>query len=148
MATEPATVFLADVDRSVEVVLTRGFKSAIQILDTDGKPVAGARVKSSGRMGLGNGWSSMGVTEFESDQDGIVHIDKVSGMDHEVEVRASGFEHSLQTVKFSAGKTMDWRLKPATPTRLRLVDARSGKAVSGAQAIIFSKSIDSPTHSG
>jgi beta-lactamase regulating signal transducer with metallopeptidase domain len=148
MTTEPATVFLADDDRSVEVVLTRGFKSALQILGTDGKPVAGARVKSSGKMGLGNSWSTMGVAEFESDQDGIVHIDKVSGMDHEIEVRASGFEHSQQTVKFSAGKTIDWRLKPAAPTRLRLVDARSGKAVSGAHAIIFSKSIDSPTHSG
>lgn len=148
MATEPATVFLTDVDRSVEVVLTRGFKSAIQILDTDGKPVAGARVKSSGRMGLGNGWSTMGVTEFESDQDGIVHIDKVSGMDHEVEVRASGFEHAQQTVRFSRGQTMDWRLKRAAPSRIEFVDIATRKAVPGVKAVIFSKSVDSPSHSG
>jgi beta-lactamase regulating signal transducer with metallopeptidase domain len=148
MATEPATVFLADGDRSVEVVLTRGFKAAIQILDTDGKPVVDARVKSSGRMGLGNGWSTMGVTEFESDQDGIVHIDKVSGMDHEVEVRASGFEHAQQTVRFSAGQAMDWRLKPAAPARIRFVDIDTRKGVPGVKAVIFTKSVDSPSHSG
>jgi len=147
-STDPATVFLADGDRNVEVVLTRGFKTAIQFTDTDGKPVAGARVKSSGRIGHGNGWSTLGQTSFKSDQDGKVQIDQVSAMDHEVEVRAPGFEHSRQTVRFTAGKSIDWRLKSAEPTRLKLVDARSGKPVSGAQAIIFSRGIDSPSHSG
>ena len=148
MATEPATVFLADKDRRVEVVLTRGFNLTIQILDINGKPVAGARVKSSGRLGLDNGWSTMGGTEFKSDQDGIVHVDKVSGMDHEVEVRAHGFEHAQQTVRFSAGQTMDWRLKPAAPTRIQFVDAETRKAVPGVKAVIFSKSVDSPSHRG
>jgi beta-lactamase regulating signal transducer with metallopeptidase domain len=148
MSTDPMTVFPADGDRSVEVVLTRGFKSAIQILDADSKPVAGARVKSSGRMGLSGSWSTMGVAEFKSDQNGMVQIDQVSGMEHEVEVRAAGFEHAQQTVRFSAGQTMDWRLKSVEPTQLQLVDAASGKAVSGAQAVIFIRSIDSPSHSG
>lgn len=71
-STDAATVFLADGDRNVEVVLTRGFKSSIQIRDNDGSPIAGARVKSSARIGLGNGWSSMGVREFNSDSEGIV----------------------------------------------------------------------------
>jgi len=147
-STDPATVFLTDGDRNVEVVLTRGFKSSIQILDNDGSPIAGARVKSSARIGLGNGWSSLGVREFKSDAAGIVKCDQLSGMEHVVEVRAPGFEGAERTLRFSAGKTMDWRLKSATPTRLRFVDGRSGKAVSGAQAVIFSKSIDSPSHSG
>lgn len=147
-STDPATVFLADGDRNVEVVLTRGFKTVIQILDTDGKSVAGARVKLSGRIGLGNGWSTLGQTSFKSDQAGKVQIDQISGMDHEVEVRAPGFEHSRQTVRFSAGKIIDWRLKSAELTQLKLVDARSGKPVSGALAIIFSRGIDSPSHSG
>lgn len=147
-STDAATVFLADGDRNVEVVLTRGFKSSIQIRDNDGSPIAGARVKSSARIGLGNGWSSMGVREFNSDSEGIVQVDRLSGMEHVVEVRAPGLEHSEKTVRFSAGKPIEWRMKLAEPTRLRLVDADSGKAVSGAKAVVFSKGIDSPTHSG
>lgn len=142
-STDPATVFLTDGDRSVEVVLTRGFKSSIQILGNDGSPIAGARVKSSARVGLGNGWSSLGVREFKSDSDGIVLVDQLSGMEHVVEVRAPGFEHSEQTVKFTAGKSIDWRLKSAEPTRLQLVDTVSGKAVSGAKAVIFSRGTES-----
>jgi beta-lactamase regulating signal transducer with metallopeptidase domain len=148
MSTEPATVFLTDGDRNIEVVLTRGFSSAIQLLDADGSPIAGARVKSLGKMGFGNGWSTLGMAEFTSDQGGLVQIHQVSGMDHEVEVRAPGFEHSQQTIRFSAGKTIDWRLKSATPTSLQLVDSASGKAVSGAKAVIFSRGIDNPSHSG
>lgn len=147
-STDPATVFLTDGDRNAEVVLSRGFKSSIQILGNDGSPIAGARVKSSARIGLGIGWSSLGVREFKSDSEGIVQVDQLSGMEHVVEVRAPGFEHSEQTVRFSADKPIEWRMKLAEPTRLRLVDADSGKVVSGAKAVIFSKGIDRPSHSG
>lgn len=147
-STDPATVFLTDGDRSVEVVLTRGFKSSLRILGNDGSPIAGARLKSSARIGLGNGWSSLGVREFKSDSEGIVQVDQVSGMEHVVEVRAPGFEHSEQTVRFDAENTLDWQIESAAPARFQVVDAASGKSVSEAKAILFIRSVDRPGHSG
>lgn len=144
--TKPLTVFVEKGDRNVELLMTRGFSTTIHVLDPDGKPIANARLKVADRISLGGGWSSSDSRDMKADEQGVARIERLSGMQYVLDVRAAGFQHDQRVITFSADAPVDWILEPADPTLLKFVDADTGMPVSGTRVVVFNRVIKSPTH--
>lgn len=146
---KPLTIFAKEGDRTVEIVLTRGFETSIRFVDTSGTPVPNALVKLSGRIGLeGSGWSSVGSREVTADDQGVASIERLSKMVYIVDVRAAGYQHAQHIVRFKPGVPSTVELKPAKPTSLLLVDDETQQPVSGARAILFARVYEEGSRKG
>ncbi len=84
----------------------------IEVVDPDGRPVAGARVTLDG------------AAAGETDAQGKVRIEKVGVGRHEIEVREEGFESAQRSVSVAAGKTAAERMALVRKAKPGFVDVK------------------------
>jgi beta-lactamase regulating signal transducer with metallopeptidase domain len=106
-------------------VLKRGFTVKGRVLDTQGKPVAGANVR-------GGGWSNS-VPTTKTDARGEFVLENCPPGASIVTVRADGLAPDLRDIHSEDQPSLEFRLGPGHTVRGKVVD-RQGNPVAGAMA--------------
>jgi beta-lactamase regulating signal transducer with metallopeptidase domain len=133
---EPVSLFLEDGDQELELVLSRPFTARLRMIDEKGDAVANARIRATAGFSFQRGGPGFFAQhEFTAGADGVVVIDRASGCEYQLEVRAEGYQHATQSVRLAPGETLDWEMSAARPTEVRVVDS-AGKPVPGANLVI------------
>ena len=133
----PRSLFLEDGDQQVDLVLTRGFTATLRLTDKAGNAVPNAQVRVGVRLGLDDGWSSLGPQDLTSDAEGFVRIERASIAEYELQARARGYQHAKRRLTFEPDKTVDWSLTAARPTAVRIVDSATGQPVPEAKLVVI-----------
>jgi hypothetical protein len=118
----------------IELVLDRGFTGQVQLLDPDGKPIAGGKLKMYHLFGgpQGNSGTHIDTRELTTDKEGKVTVPNSSGYFWQVEVTAAGFQHERESGTLKAGYVAKLELRRAEPTTGVVVSRKTGKPIAGA----------------
>lgn len=121
----------------VELVLSRGQKLAIRILDERGKPLAGVAVSGNLLIEFGSGKSSVrGFPDLRSDVDGMINIENgIPNREYQVVAEKSGIQKTRETLLLKSGQVIDWTLKDARPTTGLILSEETGKPVENAEIV-------------
>ena len=113
----------------IEVVLTPGFSSTIELVDARGRPIEGARPQAFAQLGSsGHGMGDLGRT----DADGRLTVPHLSAMEHALHWEVPGFARD-RTAWFPEPDGVERVvLADAVPVRGRVVDG-GGDPIAGAR---------------
>jgi len=96
----------------VEIVLSPGFESSIQVMDATGRPIAGARFK--GRYDFPDG---VALPELVSDERGRIELANCAPLPAKLELWVEGYQHDYRVETFLPEQTVQWSLKKGVSTR-------------------------------
>jgi beta-lactamase regulating signal transducer with metallopeptidase domain len=133
----------------VEIVFDRGTSATIRLIDSQKKPIAGAKVSASLRVEAGGGSvSSKGFPETVSDAQGLVKFEGAqSKFPYQFKFTAPNFQEAQESLLLLANQTIDVELQQARPTQGQLIAAETGAPVAGAELLLVAAIRDiSPNH--
>lgn len=117
--------------KDVEIVLEKGFKGQIKIIDDSGQPVAGAHLKG-GYLYFPGSYSY--TIEITSDSDGIATIEHTSSQTMAMQMSVDGYEHDTRKdIRLRPDKPVLWQLKSSAETSGIVLSNKTGKPVAAAQ---------------
>lgn len=121
--------------RTVELILARSRTVKVLVRDESGRPVPGARLKSSASIELGGTRGGFGPSELIADSGGVITMTGVGNLGYQMNVRAPGFEWQELIRDLSQVETMQVELKKGRPTLFNVIDAATGQPVSQARFV-------------
>jgi beta-lactamase regulating signal transducer with metallopeptidase domain len=122
----------------VTLRLEPGFSAAIRLVDTQKRPIAGAKVSGGISIKTQNGTTgASGFSEKTADADGMIRFDHAqSAYPYEANFDAPGFQMSRKQITLQPNQTVDWEILGARPTTGQIVSEMTGAPVANAELLL------------
>jgi hypothetical protein len=122
----------------LKLVLDRGFPAAIRLVDSQKKPIPGAKVSASVQIKYQS--MTSGTSAFagiKTDDAGLIKVEHAQGkLPYSLTVDMPGFQWSDTLISLQSGKTTDWQVPRARPTTGQIVSDATGAPVEGAEVVL------------
>lgn len=117
----------------------RGFPATIKLVDSQRKPIVGAKVSANVSIKYKNGASGIpGFPESTSDEQGLIAIPHAqSRYPYEARFEAAGFQLSQKSISFEPARTVDWEIPRAKLTTGQVVSDVTGAPVADAELLLI-----------
>jgi beta-lactamase regulating signal transducer with metallopeptidase domain len=118
--------------------LEAGFSTAIRLIDSQKRPIVGAKVSGGISIKTPNGASgASGFSEQTTGADGLIRIEHAqAAYPYEANFGAPGFQMSRKQMTLQPNQTIDWEIPRARSTTGRIVSEMTGAPVANAELLL------------
>lgn len=132
------SAMLDGLDRSVELVLTKGRTVEALIQEENGRPIPDAVLQIGSHLTIEGSSTTLSVEESVSAADGRVQLPRIGPTQYAISIRAPGFQRLQMRYDFGTDrsdsvdhKPLVLTMKPAHPSTITVIDAVTDKPVNG-----------------
>src|SRR5262249_47176806 len=115
-----------DEDRTIELILRRGATATLRIVDGQNRGIPGAEVRAHDHLAMSGSSTGSESRTVRADDQGVVQLDRISDGDYALEVRVPGFQRDQRIGPLATDAPVEWPLKPARRTPVKVVEAATG----------------------